>query len=195
MNIEAPAALRLRRAFTLVEVIVAITIMALMMVGLLSYVQSGSELWRRGQSTLNLRAYYRAVSDGIERDLNQALTVANTVGSVNNKMRYLVPLKQGSLLGTATLEILHADGILKKQLMTVSPGFTIVTSLSMSDNQVTRSRYEYVIARNVATFTVTRVSSYSMQVNLGLRSVFGADESGFEVSKNATMTFVIPSGK
>ncbi|HAE38632.1 MAG TPA: hypothetical protein DCG57_08335 [Candidatus Riflebacteria bacterium] len=195
MNIEVPAALPLRRAFTLVEVIVAITIMALMMVGLLSYVQSGSELWRRGQSTLNLRAYYRAVSDGIERDLNQALAVANTVGSVNNKMRYLVPLKQGALLGTATLEILHADGILKKQLITVSPGFTIVTSLSMSDNQVTRSRYEYVIARNVATFTVARVSSYSMQVNLGLRSILGGDESGFEASKNATMTFVIPSGK
>lgn len=195
MTIETSALVRLRRAFTLVEVIVAITVMALMMVGLLAYVQSGSELWHRGQSTINLRAYYRMVSESIERDLNQALAVANTVGSVNDKMRYIVPVKQGALLGTATVEILHADGILKRHLIEVSTNFSIVGTISVSDNEISRASYEYVLARNVATFSVTRISSYSMQVNLGLRSVLGDDESAFEASKNATMTFVIPSGK
>ncbi len=195
MTIETSALVRLRRAFTLVEVIVAITVMALMMVGLLAYVQSGSELWHRGQSTINLRAYYRMVSESIERDLNQALAVTNTVGSVNDKMRYIVPVKQGALLGTATVEILHADGILKRHLIEVSTNFSIVGTISVSDNQISRASYEYVLARNVATFSVTRISSYSMQVNLGLRSVLGDDESAFETSKNATMTFVIPSGK
>jgi prepilin-type N-terminal cleavage/methylation domain-containing protein len=195
MTTETSALVLLRRAFTLVEVIVAITVMALMMVGLLAYVQSGSELWHRGQSTINLRAYYRMVSESIERDLNQALAVTNTVGSVNNKMRYIVPVKQGALLGTATVEILHADGILKRHLIEVSTNFSIVGTISVSDNEISRASYEYVLARNVATFSVTRISSYSMQVNLGLRSVLGDDESAFEASKNATMTFVIPSGK
>lgn len=193
MTIEALTTLRLRRAFTLVEVIVAITIMSLMMMGLLSYVQSGSELWRRGQSTLSLRAYYRMVSESIERDLNQALEVKNEVGGVPlDYIKYIIPAKSGASLGTVTVEIGFADGVLKRRL--ISSNFAITGTLSESFNEISRARYEYVLARNVATFSVTRVSSYSMQVNLGLRSVLG-DESGFEASKNATMTFVIPSGK
>lgn len=186
---------RVCRGFTLVEVIVTLTVMSLMMVGLLSYVHSGSMLWQRGQNSLTVRTYYRAVSESIERDLSQAIILHNDVGSVESSLKYDLPVTQGIVQGTATIDLVIVDKKLMRLLKDASGGFTITNGNSALDNMLVRSRYEYTVARNVATFTVTRSASYSVQINLGLISVLAGANDGVESVKNATLTYILPSGR
>lgn len=182
------------QAFSLVEVIVALTVMALMMVGLLSYVHSASILWQRGQNMLNVKAYYRAVSESLERDISQAILVHNPVGSTEPALKFDMHIRQGNLNGTGSFALDLTDEKLVRILHGTSSNFT-VSDTPGTDNVILRSRYQYVVARNVATFTVTRLASHSIIVNLGLRSVLSGPNDGVEATKNATLTYILPSGR
>jgi prepilin-type N-terminal cleavage/methylation domain-containing protein len=202
MNKNQTAARR-TYGFTIVEVIVALTIMSLMMVGLLSYVHSGSVLWKKGQTTLNVRNYYRSVVESIEHDMNIALNVNIPVGAVQTSLLYEIPIRQGANSGIGKIKLEKTGNVLMRKLVNAS-GFIITDAATNDEAQLYRPRFEYVLARDVATFTAKRISSFSIDINLGLQSLASDDNAqlneddntqNHEATRNATMTFIITSGK
>ncbi|HEY9070530.1 MAG TPA: prepilin-type N-terminal cleavage/methylation domain-containing protein [Candidatus Ozemobacteraceae bacterium] len=188
-----------RAAFTMVEVLVASMIFALMAVSLLSYVQSGSEIWRRGHQRMSVSSYFRVITQTIQRDLQQADRVdIPALNQTGNAFKYDIPIfKNKAYVGTGTLSLkwIASDRTLLRDLFSVNPTLTIVPTSAgeTAVNQIGRDRYKFIVARDVATFTATRVSSWSVNVAIGIQSSMGGEE--LVEGQLATMTFVIPAGR
>lgn len=184
------------RAYTAVEVLVATTVLAMMSVTLLSFVSFASEVWRRGQQKANLIGFSRIVKDSLQRDLSQTINVISPdPESVGPAMKYELPVRAfgTNSLGLMTVAIEHdtANRILNRRLTTST--FPISDGADVSGS-VTRSRYEYVLIRDCASFTVTRPSSWTVDVYLGVQSLPLGGNTSMEASNEATMTFLIPGG-
>jgi len=191
-----------RDAFTMVEVLVASVVFAMMAISLLSYVQYGSEVWKRGHQRINVSSYFRAVSSAIQRDLQQAdKVISPIVGQTSSSLKYDMPIFKNKVYanGTGTLALAwsSSDHTLRRSLIQVkSPPLAIVTgtTLEAAANSINRERYEFIVARDVATFTATRVSSWTMNIAIGIESNMGGDDGRIE-NMLATMSFVIPAGR
>jgi len=190
-----------RAAFTMVEVLVASVVFAMMAISLLSYVQYGSEIWKRGHQRINVSSYFRAVSNTIQRDLQQAdKIIIPAVGQVSSSLRYDMPIFKNKVYangtGTLTLAWSSSDRTLRRSLVQVKSPLTIVTGtvLEAAANSINKERYDFIVARDVATFTATRVSSWTMNIAIGIESNMGGDDGRIE-NMLATMTFVIPAGR
>lgn len=195
---------------TMVEILIASTVFALMSISLLGYVQYGSEAWKKGHQRLNVSSYYRAISDTIQRELQQAdkVLLPAVGGPASSSLKYDIPLSSGSAyVGTATflLEWVASDRTLRRTMVNSSPSVTtvissmVVSSSDSSDSDTSRApfsktRLNYLIARDVAKFMVTRVSSWTVNVAIGIESTMSGDDERVE-SKLSTMTFVIPCGR
>ena len=203
-NVGANLCLRLRfltvkPGFSLIEVVISTTVMAVMIVGLLSYVQFGSELWVKGERTITMNNNARAVSEAISRDLTLASDIIEpTLGVTSTQLRYVVPMATGTYYGTVKITLSKGtDNVLKRS----APAFTVVnliTSGAETTNKILKSRLEYPLAKDVATFVVTRISTWSVVVDLGLESIKFGHETGTDenptdtVKLEASYTFLIP---
>ncbi|HOY66567.1 MAG TPA: type II secretion system protein [Candidatus Ozemobacteraceae bacterium] len=189
-----------KAAFTMVEVLVASMVFALMAVSLLSYVQSGSEIWRRGHQRMSVSSYFRTISQTIQRDLQQAdKVVVPALNQTTSAFKYDIPIfKNKAYIGTGTLSLkwISTDRTLLRDLFSVTPTLTIVPTSAdeTAVNQIGRDRFKFILARDVATFSATRVSSWSVNVAIGIQSSMGGGEELVE-GQLATMTFVIPAGR
>ncbi|MFZ2958656.1 MAG: prepilin-type N-terminal cleavage/methylation domain-containing protein [Candidatus Ozemobacteraceae bacterium] len=189
----------MKQGFTLIEVMVATMIMSLMILGLLSYVQFGSELWRKGEQTITLNNNARALSEGISRDLTLATKVMiPPLGATSAKLIYTLPLATGTSFGTVDIIISKGtDNVLRRKATNIT-GVALITSGAETTNKIFKSRLEYALARDVATFVVTRVSTWSVIVDLGLESIkFGPETDEVNnptdsVKLEASYTFLIP---
>lgn len=178
---------------------VATMIMSLMILGLLSYVQFGSELWRKGEQTITLNNNARALSEGISRDLTLATKVMiPPLGATSAKLIYTLPLATGTSFGTVDIIISKGtDNVLRRKATNIT-GVALITSGAETTNKIFKSRLEYALARDVATFVVTRVSTWSVIVDLGLESIkFGPETDEVNnptdsVKLEASYTFLIP---
>lgn len=200
---------------TMVEVLIASTVFALMSISLLSYVQYGSQAWKTGHQRLDVGSYYRSVTDTIQRELQQADKVLEPKvgGPASSALKYDIAISSGSTyVGTATflLEWVPSTKILQRRFfdpaqetkyLSVSSKVTMVQqSLVVSvdtdkaETVTVPSVFKFTVARDVATFTVKRMSSYTVDIAIGIESSMGGDEGRVE-GKFATMTFVIPSGR
>lgn len=206
---------RNRKGLTMVEVLIASTVFALMSISLLSYVQYGSQAWKTGHQKLDVGTYYRSVTDTIQRELQQADKVLEprVNGPASSALKYDIAISSGSAyVGTATflLEWVPSTKTLQRRIFAKStdvsnvwsslPKITItrVTSVdSDNSNNVTNTMpvgFEFTVARDVATFTVTRTSSWTANIAIGIESSMSGDDGRVE-SKLSTMTFAIPSGR
>ena len=170
------------------EMMVSATVFAILAISLLSYVQFGAEAWKRGHQKLNVTSYFRAVTETIQRDLQLADRVkAPAVGVVTTMLEYDLPIFQaGAYQGTGTVRLTHSPTArtISRSLQSVSSG--LVSTFA--------NRFSFTVARDVATFTVSRLSSYTVKVALGIESLaFGEDD--LTGTKLATLTFMIPSGR
>ncbi len=205
---------------TMVEVLIASTIFALMAVSLLSYVQYGSQAWKTGHQKLDVGSYYRSVTDTIQRELQQADKVLEPKvnGPASTAMTYDLAISSGSAyVGTATflLEWVPASRIVRRRIIAKSSTVTsvwsllpklTVTTITLVDSDTSNSNtnkpptnampagYEFTVARDVATFTVTRTSSWTANIAIGIESSMGGEDGRAE-TKLSTMTFAIPSGR
>ncbi len=203
----------------MVEVLIASTVFALMSVSLLSYVQYGSEAWKTGHQKLDVGSYYRSVTDTIQRELQQADKVLEprVSGPASSALKYDIAISSGSTyVGTATflLEWVPAEKIVRRRIIAKStsvssawsslPKFKItrVVSVDISNSNSDGSApsntlpigYEFTVARDVAAFTATRTSSWTVNIAIGIESSMSGDDERV-VGKLSTMTFVIPSGR
>lgn len=195
---------KMMAGFTLFEVLMASIVFAMMAGSLLSYVQYGSAAWKKGQQRMTVSSSFRMVSNTIQRDLQQAdKVIAPALKQTSTRLKYDIPvLATGTYLGTATLalEWLPVDRILQRRVLTTSTNVSNVlgpVSAEVTGPSTTNSAlagYKFVIARDVATFSVTRVSTWSVDVAVGIESSMSGDEERVE-NKLATMTFVIPCGR
>lgn len=206
-----------RVGLTMVEVLIASTVFALMAISLLSYVQYGSQAWKTGHQKLDVGSYYRSVTDTIQRELQQADKVLEPKvnGPASSALKYDLAISSGSAyVGTATflLEWVPSTKSLRRRIVAKSPALTsawssmpkitIITSASVesadSDGSVVTKTlpigFEFTVARDVATFTVTRMSSWTANIAIGIESSMGGEDGRVE-SKLSTMTFAIPSGR
>lgn len=208
---------------TMVEVLIASTVFALMSISLLSFVQYGSQAWKIGHQKLDVGSYYRSVTDTIQRELQQADKVLEPKvnGPASSALKYDLAISSGSAyVGTATflLEWVPAARIVRRRIVAKSTSVANVWSIlpriiltkiilvdsDNTDNTYSGTRrtvadtmpigYEFTIARDVATFTVTRTSSWTANIAIGIESSMGGEDGRVE-SKLSTMTFAIPSGR
>lgn len=201
---------------TMVEVLIASTVFALMAVSLLSYVQYGSQAWKTGHQKLDVGSYYRSVTDTIQRELQQADKVLEpkVSGPASSALKYDIAISSGSVyVGTATflLEWVPSTKSLRRRIVAKSPALTSVWSLlpkitvvgvapgnannaDGSANTTMPAGFEFTVARDVAMFTVTRPSSWTANVAIGIESSMSGEDGRVE-RKLSTMTFAIPSGR
>ena len=87
-----------RVGLTMVEVLIASTVFALMAISLLSYVQYGSQAWKTGHQKLDVGSYYRSVTDTIQRELQQADKVLEPKvnGPASSALKYDLAISSGS---------------------------------------------------------------------------------------------------
>lgn len=178
------------------EVVVSTTILALMIVSLLSFVQFASILWRKGEQTIMIANNSRMVMEALNRDCYRAVAIRyprfsdGQIGSLTID----VPISTGTYNGTGTIKFeVETGGILWKRLTDFSGSGGIAGALADEDapQEIYRGRYEYPVARDVTSFTVTRLSSWTINVALSVRSeVFSSDADVTEFG--ATSTFLMP---
>lgn len=78
-----------RRGFNLAEIVVASAVIALMMVSLISYVQSAGTLWQKSHATISLVNEGNTLLDYIEREIWSAEEVSvPAIGASTNQMIY-----------------------------------------------------------------------------------------------------------
>ncbi|NLI76273.1 MAG: prepilin-type N-terminal cleavage/methylation domain-containing protein [Candidatus Riflebacteria bacterium] len=171
-----------RGGFTLIEIVIATTVMALMVVSLLSFVSFGSDIWQRGEQAMNLTNSYRGIAELITSDMMGATALRNPVegGGVATFLEYDLTIASGPTIGTATFQVQwdSPTRTLRRKIMAVpAPSAAIAAALvptvadESTSTKIARTRYEFIIARNVATFAVTRLSNWTVAVQVGLQSV------------------------
>lgn len=79
----------LRRAFTLIELMVAMAVLAVLVVMLLGLVDSASKLWRANESRVDAYRETRAALNIIRRDMDKALAGTNTNFFRANDLAYV----------------------------------------------------------------------------------------------------------
>lgn len=90
------------------------------------------------------------------------------------------------------------EELIRQSLLSVSPGLTIVDDYIAEDSpsKVNRERFSFIVARRVASFTVSRPSSYTVHVCLGIGTpAVDIDGAPYFDGKLATLTFVVPCGR
>lgn len=153
-----------RHGFTLVEVIVATTVMAFMMVALLQFVSFAGEVWQRTHQAVTLSTEGNALLDTIERELAAAKVITSPMpgAAAANSVRFIKTVSdyQGTpVKGDAGLEILWdaPNKIVKTQIIALPTTWTSATTggAKVMDTDM----YNYPLTRNVIDFQVIRTST------------------------------------
>jgi len=189
-----------KKGFSLIEVLVATILVSSMLISAMSFIQFAMEMWKRGEQTVNLTTRAQMVFDLIGRDLVRATGVASPAFGLPaiSSITYDIPISTGTYYGTGTfrLEFDPSARTVKRKWLNYSAGVTKIVSTLVAEagsQMIFRGRYEYTVARDVASFTAVRLSNSTVEV--GIRTS-GLD-MGNTVDKvfDATMTYIIPVGK
>lgn len=133
-----------RKGFTLIEILTATIVMSVLMLAVIGFVQSGSELWNRGHDKITARNYQRAIFEILRQDMMKASHITQpALGETDVRIRY-------ETFESATFTI---------ELDNFSLG-----RIPESGGHTLR------LARNVASFTATRLSTWTIKIYLELAS-------------------------
>ncbi|MBI3039198.1 prepilin-type N-terminal cleavage/methylation domain-containing protein [bacterium] len=194
-----------RPGFTLIEVMVSTLITATMIIALLSYVKAGSDLWKKGEQTVNLSARSRVIFDLVSRDLAYATRVAspaiNDYSASWASLTYDIPIGTGTFYGTGTFQLDFASKArtLTRKWKDYSFGTANIvastTNEAAATSKICRFRHEYLVARDVEAFSVSHPTAFSVIIGVRLSSITKDDENNPEQVYEATNTFIVPCGK
>lgn len=165
-----------RRGFTLLEVITAIVIMSAMMVAVIGFVDYGAGIWRRGNTQLSAKNYTRLTFDTLKQDLNVANAVSEpVVGATVASISYRI----GSSDWSAVL--VKGEALYRVNWSMVGP----------------RNEKWQVLARKVDSFSVSRVSTWTLRIGLSIYDDFSEDNSGEaplvrNIISSETMVITVP---
>ncbi|NLI76277.1 MAG: hypothetical protein GX442_07540 [Candidatus Riflebacteria bacterium] len=184
------------RGFSLVEVVVATTVMALMIVSFLSFVQFAGDAWERSQMTINLVSEANLVLDFIERELDGAVAVdvPQPGDPATYTLRYGKWVYDGVSPPPASLTFevvwpyawtgVATTTLMARILTTGDPRFTgsgWATGNTVTNNTVDVDRYNYELGRHIASFAVRRLGSRKLEVAVQVSVTRAEDEIAQEL--------------
>jgi len=192
-----------RHAFSLIEVMVAMTVSVGIMMTIVSHLWYASEVWRRGQQKISLQNQTRMVHNFLTRELTATYGINYpAVGESGSYLEYRLRVASSSpvLAGSIQYRMLlngsigiNATGVALVRTVTGSDanGTTLMTYPIFANAQ------SFVIARDVVCATFTRPSPWTLDVYLRVESDShrGDDVATDEVLfYDATTTYLIPGG-
>ncbi|MBF0544056.1 MAG: type II secretion system protein [Candidatus Riflebacteria bacterium] len=174
--------------FTLTEVLVSTMVISMILITLVSSVWMSSQVWQRGQQESMLMNQVRTIHEMVLRDLNNAILVASPAYQANSSyLIYDLPVASPSpnaVSGTGTF-LLFLDSTTN----TLRRNW-INTTLPAAASAALLSRFQFLIARDVATFVLYRPTTYTVQVTIGVQSTF--QSTGASMTLDSTDTYLLP---
>lgn len=163
-----------KKGFSLVEIIVATIVMTMMMVSVIGYIQYSGEIWQDGYSKISSTNYMRMATETIRQDLINARRVEQPMAMLggNPTPTSMLRYSTANLPGTFTMTIddtalirYYSDG---------------VTSATIH------------LGRNLASFTATRLSSWTLQIHIELYNDIAEEDGSFRIIASETLSFMAP---
>jgi len=156
---------------------------------------------------MTLSNTYRGISELLNTDLGNSWKIIhpNDTEGVLSYIEYDMTIASGPYNGTATFKILlnSLDNTLGRTITSnvasLNGGNYLVANVAAEaglNSRMARTRYEFpVFARDVATFAVTRVSTWTYQIQIGMQSVEHGSPASEGLTLCATNTFLAPGAR
>jgi len=163
--------------FSLVEVLTATLIMSMLMVTTFAFVQYGGDIWRRGYTKISAENYKRMVLELIKTDMLRAYSinipaVSSTSVVISDKLHYR--FEENNSGKDCFIEI-------------ATP-----TERDLYRRCTNDAAYNMRIARNVASFSATRISTWTVQIRLQIQSDTPDEDDTYPILSDDTVTFMAP---
>lgn len=174
------------KGFTLSEILAAVLIMSMMMVAIVSFVDYSSRIWRTGQEAVNNKNYSRLTFDLISQELMKTEKIDTpTLGE--NPINFIrLTTKNTTKIHSAITLI---DDITPKKIFL----YRGVSETSAKGKKKSGDVYEEILlANNVATFTVTRLSTSTVQITLAIESSEEDEDGNHDIISSDTMILYAP---
>jgi len=163
-----------KKGFSLAEIIVATIVMTMLMVSVIGYIQYSGEIWQDGYSKISSTNYMRMATETIRQDLMKARTISQPMVTLG-----VIPVPSPALRyatsdapGTFTISI--DDTVLIRHWANGGASATIR------------------LGRNVASFTATRLSSWTLQIHLEFRNDIAEEDGSYRIIASETLAFMAP---
>lgn len=167
-------------------------VMAMMMVSLISYVQSAGELWQKSHATITLSNEGCTLLDYIERELWVATSISTpAIGATSNKIVYAKMVSDYQLPpATCTLDFQitfdPVTHVASSSIIVSGANWVAATADSWALNTVSGakkvllSRHNFDVCRSLKSLTVTRTANRLLDVS-AILSITRVDESEREI--------------
>lgn len=159
--------------FSLVEILVSTIVMTMLMVSVIGYIQYSGAIWQDGYSKISGVNYMRMSTEMIRYDLMRASNIATPTAVLGGNATPTSEIKYriAGIPGSFTIRI--DDRSLKR----FSDGIATMTTR---------------IARNVASFTATRISTWTLEIHLEFQADVSEEDGTFKIIASDTFTFMAP---
>lgn len=182
---------RNKRAFTLAEIVVAVSVMALMFTSLFSFVMYAGDTWKRNHAAIMLASEADMVFDTVERELMLAKAIITpAAGDSGPAIVYKKTVSDWQPIihyGDAQLSIAYSYPDVKAVIDAPPPGWT--TGVTPADYCMIEGKYQYAIARHVADFVVTRETAQLLHLYIKIQN--DPQEDQFRKTIEATRTIFL----
>lgn len=190
----------------MIEVIVAIIVMSMMLIGIFSIISYGMETWQYGQGKLDAVAYNRMTYELVKTSLLEATSIDMNVGSITTKLDFFAPVKNRmGTIGTVKFSIATGTQVATQTVLfkkIINKGtFANIDEVNLDNGlnptTVYSRHFNMIIAKNVMNFLVERPSSYTVKIylQLGQETTNDADSDGnydLETVSSQTLVFLTP---
>lgn len=162
--------------FSLVEVLVATIVMTMMMVSVIAYIQYGGEIWQKGHNKIAAENYKRMALEMLRQDLARAIEIeAPPASSTATLSEHAIGYK--TLVG----------GVVKEFKVGIATASEHILFKQSSDPALSMR-----IARNVANFLVTRISTWTIQIQLQIQSDTPNEDGTYDTISSDTVIMMAP---
>ena len=182
------------KGFTLSEILAAVLIMSMMMIAIVSFVDYSSRIWRSGQTAVNSKNYSRLAFDLINQELMEAESIVTPSLNNSNIFLYLKNQKKTKVYRSITFE----NSIKKLYLYGSTNDNNYLSHLTgkkgseFSKPENSSKVEEILLAKNVSTFTVTRLSTSTVQITLAIEDSEENEDGGHDIISSDTMVLYAP---
>lgn len=183
-----------RCGHTLAEVLVAVTVMSIMIIALMNYVQFAGLIWMKTHQAITLSSEASVLLDALERELSQSVSVNDPLPGDPTKT-YVRFSKQVSDYGAggstdygyAQFRIMF-DNAQRKVITQIfsSPAIAgyppsaadwVAPGSGGGDKKMDSDIYTYDLARHVKRFDITRIGNNLLEVDIQLEGTNSAAEA------------------
>lgn len=172
--------------FSLVEILMATIVMTMMMVSVIGYVSTASEIWQKGYEKISAINYERGIIEVLKADmLSTPEIITPTVGETPapDFLHYKIQTE----FGLKAFKLLVSDDAKLKREFQPDAADSVIS------DQV-RSHYDLTIARNVKSFSINRISTWTIEIFIEIGTDPDENENRATVSSNTTVLLAPAAG-